>query len=215
MDAPFTRPNSSANSRDILKSLVKEPSIQENNIVEVLSAFGHLRMLLIWPREDRKVLVELGDYVGSAGEPRKTFPLARHVGSPAKGTSNRSLTSAQGSTQKYFHVLLHTWWNLCPSVVPRLMVGMDTFRNIFAHLLQIFLQMQLPWSYNIAIRPLRHPSVHVDFWEGSPFHVTSSDGGINWHSQLVCLNPCTFIRMYNIEKALHVLKKFSMDKLVM
>ena len=66
---------------------------------------------------------------------------------------------------------------------------MDTFGNLFAHLLQVVLRMQPPWSYHTVIRPLRHPGVQNDIGAGSTLHVVANDGGIDRHRRLVCLTP--------------------------
>lgn len=133
--------------------------------------------------------MELGDCVGSNGERRKTLQLVWHIGSQVEGTCNRSSTSTQGSTSEDIHVQIHTWCDLWPPVFPRLGLGMESFINLYAHLLQVVLWMQPPWSYHTIIIPLRHPSVQDDIWAGSTLHVTGSDGGIDWHNRLVCLTP--------------------------
>ena len=88
--------------------------------------------------------------------------LVQHVGSQVEGTGDKIPASTQGLASGDVHVHLHSGCSLCPLAVPRLELGMDTFENLCAHLLQIVLRMKLPQSYHIVVRPLCHPDVQDD-----------------------------------------------------
>lgn len=75
--------------------------------------------------------------------------------------------------------------------------------------------MQLQRSYHTSVWSFFHPSVQDDIWTRSTLHFEGSNGGSDRHSRLVCLTVRTFIQMYSVEKPLHVLQKFSLDKLLM
>lgn len=119
-------------------------------------------MPLIRPREHRDLPTELGDYIGPNGQGRKAMQLVRHVGSHVEGTSDKSLTFAQRSASRYIYVCLHFGCNLCSSAIPRLEMGMDTLENLRAHLLQIYLRMQILQSYHTFVRAIFDPGVKND-----------------------------------------------------
>lgn len=83
METPFSLPINNANSKDILKSWVKEsarfrmtqPNLQDEDLAENISILGHIHMSTVWPRMHRNLSIELGDHARPTNQRGKTMQL--------------------------------------------------------------------------------------------------------------------------------------------